>query len=43
MKTLYALPPSGWIPLLLLAALAAVPTVASSMGQPFWTFFLPAS
>jgi hypothetical protein len=31
--------PSRWIPLLLLLALAGVPTVAAGMEQPFWTAF----
>ena len=39
MKIPLALQPSRWIPLLLLAALAAAPTVASAFEQPFWTAF----
>jgi branched-chain amino acid transport system permease protein len=31
--------PSRWIPLLLLLALAGVPTVAAGTEQPFWTAF----
>ena len=30
---------SRWIPLLLMAALAAVPAVAAALNQPFWTAF----
>ncbi|MBI5259426.1 MAG: branched-chain amino acid ABC transporter permease [Burkholderiales bacterium] len=39
MKTLLALRPSHWIPLLLLASLAAVPALATGFEQPFWTAF----
>ena len=39
MKTPFAFRPSRWIPLLLLASLAAVPALASGFGQPFWTAF----
>ncbi|MEQ1684883.1 MAG: branched-chain amino acid ABC transporter permease [Burkholderiaceae bacterium] len=39
MKTSFAFRPSRWIPLLLLAALAAVPAVAAGFEQPFWIAF----
>ena len=39
MTTSFAFRPSRWIPLLLLASLAAVPAVAAGFGQPFWTAF----
>ena len=39
MKTLIAFRPSRGVPLLLLAALLAVPALAVVSGQPFWTAF----
>ncbi|MDP3821037.1 MAG: branched-chain amino acid ABC transporter permease [Burkholderiales bacterium] len=39
MKTSFAFRPSRWIPLLLLASLAAVPAVAAGFEQPFWIAF----
>jgi len=39
MKTPFAFRPSRWIPLMLLASLAAVPTLAIGFEQPFWTAF----
>jgi len=39
MKNLSSLSPSRWIPLLLLAAMAAVPVLAGAMEQPFWIAF----
>ena len=39
MKTSYSFRPSRWIPLLLLASLAAVPALAAAFEQPFWTAF----
>ena len=39
MKTSFAFQPSRWIPLLLLASLAAVPALATGLEQPFWIAF----
>lgn len=39
MNTSFAYRPSRWVPLVLLAALAAVPAVAAGFEQPFWTAF----
>jgi branched-chain amino acid transport system permease protein len=39
MLTLLCAQPSRWVPLLLLAMLAAVPEIATAFGQPFWTAF----
>ena len=39
MKASTAFRPSRWIPLLLMAALLAVPAVAAGIDQPFWTAF----
>ena len=39
MKTSFTLGLSRWIPLLLLASMAAVPAVAALFEQPFWTAF----
>ncbi|MBT9594821.1 MAG: branched-chain amino acid ABC transporter permease [Vitreoscilla sp.] len=39
MKTSLFHRPSGWLPLLLLASLLAVPAVATGFEQPFWTAF----
>ena len=39
MKTSLAFRPSRWIPQVLLLAMVAVPVVAASFEQPFWTAF----
>jgi branched-chain amino acid transport system permease protein len=39
MNTSFVFRPSRWIPLLLLASLAAVPAVAAGFEQPFWIAF----
>jgi branched-chain amino acid transport system permease protein len=39
MKTTFALAPSRWIPLLVMALLVAVPALAAGLEQPFWIAF----